>query len=351
MRFYLNAPLVIGYALMATIACLGVFQFAAARGGYTGLALFTADQKRGQWLGLGMTVGALLAYVAFAPEILTPGPAGTEVAIMFAACALLALLITLAGADYRLKRAKSAIHTTEGGELVSVGDLVGALFQPPSVDGADTPPGALVVLPDPADLVAAPRELIGALRAADLAVFVLDTRATGDKLTPPLLLGHISTAVSQMAVRDDIDPTRVGLIGFGLGGDAAWQTAHADPQIKAALIIAPMGALADADSAPPGLPWLRELSYRQIWRWRQRRARLRQTAASLRTPLADGTVVPVTLAWPSDDAPILTMRIPEPELRRLELPGTRLFAPLDNDDAIRQVVAWATENLSHSETD
>ena len=135
MRFYLDFPLVAGYVLMATTACLGMLQFVAARGGYVGLSLFSINPRRGTLFGLGLTVVALLAYVLFAPYILTPGPAGSEVAEIFALCATAGLFVTLLGADLRWRnRAPRRIDTNNATKL-KINQTAATLFQPHRAEG------------------------------------------------------------------------------------------------------------------------------------------------------------------------------------------------------------------------
>jgi dienelactone hydrolase len=357
MRFYLNAPLVIGYISMATTACLGMLQLAAARGDYAGLALFTADRKRGAHIGLGLTGGALLAYVTFAPEILTPGPAGTEVAIMFALCALLALAVTLAGADRRLRRKWGHLRRLPGGEAVQLGNLSATLYRP-AVGEASLYP-AVAVLPDPTAFVRATSDLVGALNQAGIAVLWLDAQAVtrcADPLSRQTLLGHLSTAVVYLTHQLEIIADRIGLLGLGLAGDAVWQAARADPQIRAALAVSPMALTASPPQsppqagekkggAPPGLAWLHELSYRQVWRWRRRRDAFQRAAADLQMPGAALSTPSERLAALYGVDAILTMRTTNAENSLFPIASRRHFTLLEEGQAMEQTVAWFRDRL------
>lgn len=283
MRFYLNVPLVVGYVSMALVATLGMLQFAASRGGYQGLALFIAPsdpqaRKRGAYLGGGLTVGALLLYVSLAPEILTPGPAGTEVAEMFALCALTSLGISLSGAGLRLKRAHSAVYAAEGGEAIDMGIAQARLYPTGSPD--EHPVRVVVVLPDPAGFILTPPKLLDHLRQAGLSVLLLDLRRDEDKLYHLELLSDLSAAISQLTHRFEAKNLCVGLLGLGLGGDAALRAAAVDPQVDAALAAQPV---LRGEKPSAGLPLLRELSYFQAWRWgwKRRRQQREQIAAKL----------------------------------------------------------------------
>ncbi len=358
MRFYLDLPLVLGYVLMATTACLGMLQLAAARGGYAGLSLFTADREQGARVGAGLTVGALLAYVLFAPEILTPGPAGSEVAQMFALCALVALAVTLLGADRRLARTRG--WQVSGGEPITLGDLP-ATLHPPLPAPPDRAP-AVVLLPDPAGLVVAPQALVEAFCQAGIAVLALDARGVAASDAPPFgrvpgrsrlrqtLLGHLATALAGLARQPGIDAERVGLLGLGLGGDAALQAAVTDPQLRAALAVSPVGdATPGTGEAGPGLHWLHELSYLQVWRWRRRWPALRRAATDLQPPGSPPVTPSVNLAVLQGNSTILTMRKAQPEIEPLTVPGQRHFTLLQDTQARQLAVAWFQEKLECTE--
>jgi len=286
MRFYLNFPLVAGYTLMATVACLGMVQLTAARGGYAGLSLFTARRRNGMCVGAGLTAGALLAYVLFAPEILTPGPAGTEVAEMFAFCAIVALSITLLGADLRIRRAQAWLP--ESGEAIMSGNLPATLFWPspspqqPISDKADQVP-AVVLVCDPTGFVVTPSKLVETLCETGVAVLVINPQQATESnvlLARRLLLGHISTALVQLARMPGVDERRMGLLGLGLSGDAAMRIAASDPKIAAVMAVSPVSVLT-SNVQRPGLCWLHELSYRQAWRLRRRWTHIQSAVADL----------------------------------------------------------------------
>jgi len=353
MRFYLDLPLFIGYVLMAITACLGMLQFAGARGDYAGLSLFTADRKRGVGIGAGLTASALLAYVLFAPEILTPGPAGTEVAEMFAFCALVALAITLLGADRRMKRERLTSKRTDGGEKIILGHLTATFHCPtstPSADGDSYAP-VVVLLPDPAGFVAAPATLVDELCHAGVAVLALDARGVSESDAPlsrRTLLGHLSAALSQLAHQPGIDGERIGLIGLGLGGDAVFQAAAAAVQVKAVLAVSPVGGEpSPPDGGRPGLHWLRELSYPQVWRVRRRWPDFQRAAAELDTgELRQGAFPATAVVIQGRDAPF-TIRKCVRQIEHLATPGERHFTLLDDERTRQLVVSWLQEKLKN----
>jgi hypothetical protein len=344
MRFYLNFPLVAGYVSMAITACLGMLQLAAARGSYTGLALFSAEREQGARIGAGLAVGAILAYVAFAPEILTPGPAGAEVAQMFALCALFALVTTLAGAAYRIESARQAEARMAPGESVTLGDSTATLYRPtPRPAGLGRAP-VVVLLPDPTGFVIAPGSLVEALRQEGMAVLVPDIAGSDAFLSRRALMIHLSTILAQLARQEGIDAERIGLLGLGLGGDAVWQAA-ASAQVRAALAVSPVACMSsEPEIIGPGLHWLREMSYVQVWRWRRGWRKLRQVAddlAAVKLKQADLNVVVLRA-----DGDILAMQKSPRDVERLVVPGRRRFTLLVEARVRKVVVEWFWEKLS-----
>lgn len=357
MRFYLNLPLFVGYVLMATTSCLGMLQWAAARGGYAGLALFSEDRRWGARLGAGLTLGALLAYVVFAPEILTPGPAGTEVAEMFTGCALLALGVTLAGADLRLQRVRA--WEPGNGERVPVGDISGTLLGPLTTPQGSAP--AVVLMPDPTGFVAAPAGLVERLQQAGMAVLVLDAQGvseTADPYTRRALLGHLSTALVKLTEQPDIDPKRVGLLGLGLGGDAILRAVAFDHNTAAVMAVSPMESVrAPADTAPipspttrgqtavdQGLHWLHELSYLQAWRWRRRRPIFERAVVNLGRfrPDKEALMAPAAILLSNGEESVAHAW---PGVEVLNVPSPRHFTLLKDETATQLVVDWLHEKL------
>jgi undecaprenyl-diphosphatase len=82
-RAYIPWYLAGNYLAFAFVACLGALQVARARRNGTSCAI-----------GITILVGAFLGFYAFAPELLTPGPAGGEMTFLFGGAALLAVVVT-----------------------------------------------------------------------------------------------------------------------------------------------------------------------------------------------------------------------------------------------------------------
>jgi undecaprenyl-diphosphatase len=104
-RAYVPWYLVLNYWLFAFVACLGALQWAAA---YRS----DAPHRRARYaVAVAILVGAFLGYYAFAPELLTPGPAGGETTILFGSATLLAVGVTRISA--RLSRGMSRPRHSE----------------------------------------------------------------------------------------------------------------------------------------------------------------------------------------------------------------------------------------------
>ncbi|MBN1890626.1 MAG: phosphatase PAP2 family protein [Thermoflexales bacterium] len=119
MRAYVPFYLVVNYALFATAAALGVLQAAAVASGDDRLAAFVPPSR--PRLGLAVaavwTAGAYAVFWLFAPELLTPGPAGSELTALFGLSTLLALgLARLAAfmrvSDFRFRVSRLTPHVS-----------------------------------------------------------------------------------------------------------------------------------------------------------------------------------------------------------------------------------------------
>jgi dienelactone hydrolase len=351
MRFYLDVPLVLGFVLMATSACLGMLQLAAARGGYRGLSLFATDQKRGVRIGIGLTVISVLTYLLFAPEIYTPGPAGSEVAVMFGSCALLALGVTILGADLRLRR--NEFRFDGHGEWLATEDVPVMLYQSsptPPYPGQKNVPRmpAILVIPDPSGFSVTPKAMVENLGDAGLAVFILDTRIltrNGGPANRQTTFGHVSSAIAEIAKQKYVDKKRLGLLGIGGGADLTLQATSKTRRVRAAMAVCPV-ALAPLKPGltSPGLSWLRDLSYRQAWNWRRRGAPHIYNAQE--TALEQNWKFPA-LAEKESVArpPVLTTRSSSRAVELFSVPSDKFFALLDHAPTRRLIVQWFRETL------
>jgi hypothetical protein len=351
MRFYLDLPLAAGYVLMATSACLGMLQVVAARGGYRGLSLFSTDQKLGVRIGAGLTVISVVVYVLFAPDIFTPGPAGSEVAAMFAVCALVALGLTLVGADLRLRRTE--IRFNGDGEWLPAKSVSAMLYRssptlsnPLAAEMAQVP--AVIMIPDPSGFFVTPGSIVEGLCDAGLAVLVLDTQRLAQSKTPPVrqtLLDHVSAAITELGTQNNIDKNRIGLLGVGWGADLTLQAASNNGRIKEAMAVCPIAlAPLKPGMTAPGLDWLRDLSYRQVWRWRRRGPALIYGTQEM--ALEQDWRLPAPIERETGkNYRIMTTRNTSPVAEPLPVLSRKYFALLDDESTRRLIVQWFQDRL------
>jgi hypothetical protein len=271
MRFYLNFPLVAGFTLMATVACLGMLQFVAARGGFAGLSLFVSGRKTGMLTGLGLTFASLMLYVAFAPEILTPGPAGTEVAEMFGICALISLGITLVGAHLRLRDRALVKNAGRVAEVYAFNGVDATLFRHPAQrqDPMTEPQEPTVVLvSDPMRLVTLPDRFVASLLETGFQVWSVEGAAFSGAYNDGIV--QLSNLLQALYAEHGCRKNKTGLVALGTAGDIALGIDD-DAPISVVIAVAPL-SLRDTkgSSAHRGLDWLHELSCIQTWQWRRR---------------------------------------------------------------------------------
>jgi hypothetical protein len=96
--------------------------------------------------------------------------------------------------------------------------------------------------------------------------------------------------------------------------------------------------------ADPGLHWLHELSYRQVWRLRRRWAHIHGAAADFNQVGPTLGAVSVTIVVGQTADPIMTMRRSE-EYNHSRIQSQRYFNPLEDEATLRRVVGWFQENL------
>jgi pimeloyl-ACP methyl ester carboxylesterase len=80
----------------------------------------------------------------------------------------------------------------------------------------------------------------GAIAAAGYAVLLIDARGHGDSRGTAMDFGwygdlDIAAGTEFLASRDEIDPDRIGIVGFSMGGEEAIGAAATDPRIRAVI--------------------------------------------------------------------------------------------------------------------
>jgi membrane-associated phospholipid phosphatase len=98
-RAYVPWYLVRNYLAFTFVACLAALQLASAQG-----------QRNRATLALVILIGTFLVFYAFAPELLTPGPAGGEMTFLFSGAALLAVIMTRLISKVGNRKSEVRIH-------------------------------------------------------------------------------------------------------------------------------------------------------------------------------------------------------------------------------------------------
>ena len=125
---------------------------------------------------------------------------------------------------------------------------------------------AVCAVPEPGKLMGSVENLAAGLACEGIATLVLDL-SSPELWSYPDILGAIPQAIGYAERRDDLDASRLGLLGVGLGGDLAIRAGASDSQVKAMVAVSP---LLTASTVQPGLDLLRERSYPEAIRWRSR---------------------------------------------------------------------------------
>jgi hypothetical protein len=253
------------YVTFVFFAALGALQIVALHRGLEGLAwpIGIRHKSLGYLLAgllLVMTlVGALLIGLRFEP--LSPLAFLLMISVAIAA----AVVVAIVGATLRLRwKGRRRRLSPRGGKRVDLGPTQAFFYQPM---GNGSAPG-LCLLPDPTAPDDDLHVLVQALVENGTAVLVLDWVSLGssDRLT---LQGLVAVGISHLARWPEIDATRVGLLGVGIGGDLALRSAAMDQGVSAVLAIEPV---LSANRPWQGLDALMALSWfearRRVHRWR-----------------------------------------------------------------------------------
>ena len=288
-----------------------MLQIQAARQRLVGLSLWWGWGARwwGYATGLLLIIGPFAGFYAFTPGIFVPGLAGSELAVLFAAGFILALVVTLAAASLAAPRPDRAAMEVGEGEAVVTPQLRSRVYVP---QGSGPLP-ALCMVPEMESSAGNLRMVAAQLRALGFVMLSIDWMTAGDRAYAqgrlpryPDVLALVPAGVDYLLQRPEVDKGRIGVIGFGLGGDLALRAAGADEQIAAAVAVSPC---LTPEPCYPSLDLLRQRSFWQAVRWRRRRR-----AQSVLVGQLNG------LAF--------LPRIPPRPLLILHPPGSPLSAPL-----------------------
>lgn len=308
---FVSAYLALSYLAFATLVAAGVLQTLAAWRSLAGFALLDYRRRPAWRHALGPALIAL-GYAWFfgtRRELITPGPAGAELTVLFAGGVLLALALTLAGAA-TLRPYRRPLNPAAAPAMVQARRLRLAQGQEAVLygDPRQSRPGpALCLVADPAAPAASLAGLAGTLAARGWRVLV-PTWEEGLQRFPDAL-ALVPAAMAFLSHQPLVDATRLAVGGIGLGADLALRAAAEDRSIAAVVALAPLW---EARNARPSLGLLDEMPYPDALRWglRGRRRRLLESLAS-REALHRTAPRPVLLLYGDQDA-----LVPLDELRQ-----------------------------------
>jgi len=290
--YFVSAELALGYWLFAFLSALGALQWVAARYRLAGLA-FSRSRAGGHVLAALLVVGGAAAFFISQWEaIFAPGPAGSELAVLFGSSAVCALALTLVLAPL-LERWRRHVNRApgsggDGGQPLTVGHATGYLYIPAGDPRGSSPPGATALAPAVCLLPACPVGMNGAApagagrssaanagpmailarRLAAEGVVALAVNPDAQSYAYPAILATLPAAVAVLRGRPEVDPNRIGALGEDLGGDLVIRAASTSKEIRAVVALAPILA-----PVPAGLGLLREMSYCRAMRWARDRRR------------------------------------------------------------------------------
>ena len=268
MLHFVSARLALSYLLLCVLACMGVLQIQAIRHRLAGVSLWGGRGSRewGYVTGFLLIAGPFIGFYAFTPGLFVPGLAGSELVVLFATGAALALVISLTAASFVVPHPSGAVMAVGASEEVSGPQLRGWIHVPQ--DSKVHPAVCLV-----SDMGGGGRDV--ALVAVELGrlgivTLTLDWVTADDREQAPRypdVLALVPTGVEYLSRRPEVDTSRIGVIGFGLGGDLALRAAGADEQIAAVVAAYPFLTSNPLDG---DLDLLRRGSLWQAVQWRRR---------------------------------------------------------------------------------
>lgn len=349
---FVSAYLALSYLAFSTLVTAGTLQVLAAWRLLAGFALLDY-RRRPAWRHAAGPVTILLSYVWFfgtRRELITPGPAGTELTLLFAAGVALALVGTLLGtAVLRPLRPRPArpwpepvqarrVRLAQGQEAVLVQDPRRA-----------RPGPAICLVADPGGPSGQLDALAGRLAAEGWTVLL---PAWDEALQRyPDALALVPAAVAFLCRQPIVDANALVVGGAGLGADLALRAAAEDRQLRAAVALAPLWEPANAR---PGLGLLDEMTCPEAQRWLlggRRRALLAQLA-SPQALLRIGPR-PTLIVYGENDAlvPVGSLRAhlqataPAAELRFVPREGH--LSLTTSEQAFSLLVGWLQAHCDH----
>jgi dienelactone hydrolase len=264
-----HEQITIGYVffVFAYFLSLGFWQILASYQGLRAFSLFPRGTRAVWGYLLGSVVMALASVWFFGTrtaDIFSPGPASSEF-LFFLSIGLLCALVTTVVASALVARLVQAGRQRDGNpyprtEHIGTKRGEGSIYLPTS-KGQRWPVVCLV--PDLADGIASMHKMAAELAKNGMAALVIDV-TNKDRWKYPDVLAVVPQAIALAERREDLDASKMGIVGAGLGADLAIRASSSDKQIRASVSLSPLLA---ASSVQPGLDLLREMSYLEAVRW------------------------------------------------------------------------------------
>ncbi len=347
---FVSSYLALSYLAFATLGIVGVLQLLAARQSFVGLALF--DYRRMTvWhhaVGPALVVLAYAWFFGTRREILTPGPAGTELVILFGGGVLLALALTLAGASllrpYRQEASPLPSEIEAQSVELSQGQM-GTLYSGGAGSLGKECPG-ICLIPDPAMREDQLGMLTAALVGSGMVVLVPKWESRLQRYPDAMVLSPLS--LSYLSQHPLVDSNRLAIVGAGLGGDLALRAASADRKVAAAVALSP---LLSERNALPSLGLLREMTYAEAITWclgGRRRPLAREIDAA--AALAQGSHPPALIVFGGHDALLSPLHVSaQMDSTRVDVrtvPREGHWSLVSSPGAAETVAQWLTEKLN-----
>jgi len=344
--YFVSAELALGYWLFAFLAALGTLQCIAARYRLRGLALldYAGRPALGYAVGtiLGL-VGTLAFFVTQWEPIFAPGPAGSELAVLFAtsAAAALAVALTTAAITQRLGRSFPAV-LDDGGQEIRASHSAGRLYKPPA---QATPVPAICLVPGLPASEAPMMELGRRLAEAGLVALVL--HRDEESYTYPAVLAVLPAALAALKEHPEVDAERMGVVGDDLAADLVIRAASTGKEIRAVAAVAPI-----LTPVPAGLDLLREMSFFRAMRWA--RDQKRATLCRELNAMEYGARIPprpfLLLYGGEDrlvgDPALSTWQAQQPNTVEMRfVPGVGHFGLLSHAPATEALITWLKEHM------
>ena len=354
---FVSAYLALGYLGFSTLVVIGLLQGLAAWRSLRGLAWLDYGRPPAWRRGLGPVI-IVVAYAGFFGtwrELVTPGPAGAELMVLFGGSVLLGLAVTLLGATILRPGhgAAQGLHLPVGVTARPVAleqGQQGLLLFPGDGQTLPAPSPALCLLPDPALPASALYALAGAL--ARRGMVVLRPTWGVDVQRYPDALSLAPLALDLLSRQPFVDRERLAIVGVGLGGDLALRAAASDPQVRAVVALAP---LLSEQSARAGLGLLCEMTYPEAVRWGlrgRRRKLLRDLYAGARPP--EAAPRPTLVLYGSEEPDVSLHAARErlaaggPAVQVQIIEGEGHLSLYSSPQAAEAVAAWLLQQLKPS---